>query len=81
MHPVILWGYRRSNQGIGQLTYVCPRCQQNCPHVVVKTQTRFTLFFIPLFPLGSTYKATCTNCRYEEKVSKEQAQQMFPGRA
>lgn len=81
MHPVILYGIRRRSAGVGQLPYVCPRCHQNVPHTVVKMQTKFTLFFIPLFPLGTSYKATCANCQYEEKVTKQQAQQMFPGRA
>ena len=78
MHPVILYGVRQRSKPIGQLTYVCPRCQQNCPHIVAKTQYIFTLFFIPLFPINSSYSANCANCRLQEKVSKEQAKKMFP---
>jgi hypothetical protein len=81
MHPVILWGYRNRRATIGRLNYVCPRCQQNCAHNVNKVQTKFTLFFIPLFPISTTYKAVCVNCGYEEKVTKQQAQQMFAGHA
>jgi hypothetical protein len=81
MHPVILWGYRRRGAVVGQLSYDCPRCHQNVPHTVVKTQTKFTLFFIPLFPIGTSYKAVCANCKYEEKVTKQQAQKMFPAQA
>jgi len=78
MHPLILYGVRQRSKPIGQLTYVCPKCQQNCAHVVAKTRYIFTLFFIPLFPVGSSYSAICTNCRVKEKVSKEQAKSMFP---
>lgn len=77
MHPVILYGLRQRSKPLGQLTYVCPRCQQNCPHVVAKTQYIFTLFFVPLLPLRSSYLATCVNCRYQEKVSKDQAKKLL----
>jgi hypothetical protein len=78
MHPIIVWGTRTRSKPLGQLTYVCPRCQQNCPHVVAKKQYIFTLFFIPLFPVGSSYLASCVNCRLQEKVAKEQAKKLFP---
>ena len=47
MHPIIIWGTRTRSTPLGQMTYVCPKCQQNCPHVVAKTQYIFTLFFVP----------------------------------
>jgi hypothetical protein len=80
MHPVILFGYRSRRSTLGQLTYPCPRCHLTCPHVVVKEQSRFSLFLVPLFSMGSLFKAICKNCGYEERVSKQQVQQYFPGR-
>ena len=80
MHPII-YGYRTRNKPLGQMQYVCPKCSQNANHTVVKTQYMMTLFFVPLFPVSSKYTATCNNCRFQEKVEKQQAKQMFPSGA
>jgi hypothetical protein len=34
----------------------------------------FTLFFIPVIPLGTTYVMTCTMCGQSTKISREAAE-------
>jgi hypothetical protein len=40
---------------------------------VRKAVTKFTLFFIPLFPIGVKYSAQCTFCGIENRIPKEDA--------
>ena len=78
MHPVIIWGMRTRSQQLGQLMYVCPQCRNNSSHMVLQVKHLFALFFVPLFPVSTTYTAICGVCGYREKVTKEQAKSMFP---
>ncbi len=34
---------------------------------------RFTVFFVPLIPLRSTYRVECPSCGLETRLSKDQA--------
>ena len=80
MHPVILWGYRRRGAAIGQLPYVCPRCHQNVPHSVVKTQTKLTIFFIPLIPIGSHSKRSARTANMKSRSRSSRRSRCFPAR-
>ena len=59
------------------LTLVCHRCGNPAAHRLVQRSRWFTLFFIPVIPLGVTRFTTCTFCGASYKVSKENAQQMI----
>ena len=74
---MIIYGYRRRNKVLGQVPYVCPQCKRNGYHAVVRTSRHFTLFWIPLIPMGSTTTARCNLCGYQEKVNNKQADAML----
>lgn len=44
--------------------FVCPQCQVLRPYVLASMQTWFTLFFIPLFPVGekNNRHVECKEC-------------------
>jgi hypothetical protein len=70
---MIIYGYRRRNKVMGQVPYVCPQCQRNGYHAVVRTSRYFTLFWIPIIPMGSTTTARCNLCGFQEKVDNKRA--------
>jgi hypothetical protein len=60
---VIIFGMRTSESTLGQGMFDCPRCrtQQACRHVVMKRW--FTLYFIPVIPLGKVGEQfECQGC-------------------
>jgi hypothetical protein len=74
---VILFGFRSFVKSLAMLTLVCHRCGNPAAHRLVQRSRWFTLFFIPLIPLGITRFTTCTFCGASHKVSKQDAQQMI----
>jgi hypothetical protein len=55
---------------------VCGRCGNPAAHTLRKRVTKFTLFFVPLFPISTKYATQCTFCGAESKVSAEEAEQL-----
>jgi hypothetical protein len=53
---------------------VCNNCHNPAAHALRKFTTKFTLFFIPLFPISSRYQLQCTYCGFASELAKEQAQ-------
>src|SRR4051812_16059760 len=73
---LVVWGWRRYVQTLAMITLVCSSCQRPAAHAVRRMVTKFTLFWIPLFPVGSKYSLQCTFCGGQVKVGKEQANQL-----
>ncbi|WP_217439524.1 zinc-ribbon domain-containing protein, partial [Nocardia barduliensis] len=44
------------------ITLICGRCGNPAAHALRKLVTKFTLFFIPLFPLSTKHYSECTWC-------------------
>ncbi len=74
---MIIWGYRSRNKVMGQVPYTCKQCGKNAFHGVVRTTRYFTLFFIPLFPIGKKTTSRCQLCGYQEVVDNKQADALF----
>jgi len=55
----------------------CPACGQHTSFAKIVRSRRFTLFFIPIMPLGSTdtHRVICQNCgsEYSENVLQRAA--------
>jgi hypothetical protein len=73
----ILVGTRTTPQIMGQLAYPCARCGQHAWHQFVRTSQWFTIFFIPIIPMGKNTYATCGMCRFRQNVNTQQADQAF----
>ncbi|WP_329135334.1 zinc-ribbon domain-containing protein [Streptomyces sp. NBC_00670] len=74
---MIIFGTRGYLYQLAILTLVCGRCGNPAAHTLRKRVTKFTLFFIPLFPVSSKYATQCTFCGAEQKIIKEQADQLL----
>jgi hypothetical protein len=70
---VIIFGTKGYLYQLAILTLVCGQCANPAAHTLRKRVTKFTLFFVPLFPISTKYLTQCTFCGAEQKVTKEQA--------
>jgi hypothetical protein len=76
---VLIFGFRTRVAVLATLTYVCEVCGVPAAHRVVRRSRWFTLFFIPVFPLGGgQYSDTCINCGRARPLTKEQADSVRP---
>ncbi|MDH6629790.1 hypothetical protein M2271_007629 [Streptomyces sp. LBL] len=73
---MIIFGTKGYLYQLAILTLVCGQCGNPSAHTLRKRVTKFTLFFVPLFPISTKYGTQCTFCGAEQKVTKEQAEQL-----
>ncbi|MEV6790810.1 zinc-ribbon domain-containing protein [Streptomyces sp. NPDC051320] len=73
---MIIFGTRGYIYQLAILTLVCGHCGNPSAHTLRKRVTKFTLFFVPLFPLSVKYATQCTFCGMESRLTKEQAEQL-----
>ncbi|MDX3456539.1 zinc-ribbon domain-containing protein [Streptomyces sp. ME02-8801-2C] len=73
---MIIFGTKGYLYQLAILTLVCGQCGNPSAHALRKRVTKFTLFFVPLFPFSTKYTTQCTFCGVEQKVTKEQAEHL-----
>lgn len=73
---MIIFGTKGYIYQLAILTLVCGHCGNPSAHTLRKRVTKFTLFFVPLFPFSTKYSTQCTFCGTEQQISSEQAQQL-----
>ena len=71
---MLIFGLGVSQVLLATLVYLCETCGNTAAHTVVKRVRKFSLFFIPLFPVGTRYVDTCTACGRDIEVSRERAE-------
>ena len=60
---MIIWGTRGKNVHIADGEFFCPRCNADQEFSHFQVRNYFTLYFIPLFPLGSGGEfLECSGC-------------------
>ena len=72
---LIIFGLRRHGYRMANVFAMCGICHTPAAQAVVRIKTFFTLFFIPLIPVGTKYRSTCTLCGGTIELSKDQADQ------
>lgn len=76
---MVIFGYRTRVAILATLNYICQFCGVAAAHRVVRRRRWFTLFFIPVIPLGAgQYTDTCVSCGRVRKLTKEQAESVAP---
>jgi hypothetical protein len=69
--PIIIWGSRGVTSNLEHGRFFCPGCRSREEYTLKQVRRYFTIYFIPLFPLGQgqTY-VECDNCgrTYKESV-------------
>jgi hypothetical protein len=73
---MIIWGFRHTVLQLAMVNYVCGYCSNQAAHALRKVVNKFTLFFIPLFPVSTKYFTQCTFCGATNRLTKEQAEQV-----
>lgn len=73
----IIWGTEgyEANLGYTNISTVCPRCNNEVTLLVKKMRRKFTLFWIPLFTIESSYYIMCPICSAGKKVGKDELNQ------
>jgi hypothetical protein len=76
---LIIYGWKQYVRVLALLVMVCSQCGNRSEHVLRLFTTKFTLFWIPLFPIGKKRTLFCPACELETKVPKAQADAMVAG--
>jgi len=71
---VLIFGLSAKQVLMATLFYVCEVCGNQAAHQLVKRTNRFTLFFIPLFPVSTRYIDTCAFCARSIQVPRDRAE-------
>ena len=71
---MLIFGLSVSEDLMSTLIYACENCGNSAAHHLIKRTRKFSLFFIPLFPVGTTYVDSCTACGRIIAVSRDRAE-------
>ncbi|MFD3524418.1 zinc-ribbon domain-containing protein [Streptomyces sp. NPDC058653] len=74
---MIIFGTKGYVYQLAILTLVCGQCGNPSAHTLRKRVSKFTLFFVPLFPYSTKHYTQCTFCGVEHRVPNEQAEQLL----
>ena len=69
----LLIGMRRFASVLFSVTFVCGRCGTRASQQIVRQQQRVTLFFVPLFSVGTSWAVECTHCGAVTELTRQQA--------
>jgi hypothetical protein len=71
---MLIIGFGVNEVLLATLVFRCEICGNHAAHQLTKQNRKFSLFFIPLFSVGTKYLDSCTACGRIIEVSKEQAE-------
>jgi hypothetical protein len=66
-----LFGMRTKTKPIKQIQYPCSKCSRTTMFTALESNRWFTLFFIPVIPLGRNFLIRCNLCGLTLKCSPE----------
>ena len=70
---ILVWGIKSYVRLLGIMTFVCGACHNPAAQRVEQLVRKFTLFWIPLFPIKRQTHVTCTFCGTTIALTKDQA--------
>ena len=71
---MLIIGFGVTEVLLSTLVFTCETCGNHAAHQLTKQNRKFSLFFIPLFSVGTKYLDSWTACGRIIEVSKEQAE-------
>jgi uncharacterized ferredoxin-like protein len=77
---MLIIGFGVTEVLLSTLVLTCEACGNHAVHQLTKQNRKFSLFFIPLFSVGTKYLDSCTACGRIIEVSNVQAE-AGPGRS
>jgi len=69
----VLFGFRTAVRRLGVVSLVCRNCGNTAAQVISRRVTKFTLFFVPLFPIRTRYGQQCSFCGASYDISRAEA--------
>jgi hypothetical protein len=76
---LIIFGLTGRSHLLGTVLAVCERCGNQGAHHLKKYVRRFSVFFVPLIPLGTRYDDTCTVCGRVRPITRDEAERATTG--
>ena len=73
---IVIFGIRRRASRLATVFALCRVCGSPAAQAITRVRTFFSLFFVLVVPLGSTYRSTCTLCGRTVKITREEAEQV-----
>ncbi len=73
---MIIFGTKGYLYQLAMLTLLCGQCGNPSAHALRKRVTKFTLFFVPLFPVSTKYVTQCTFCGAERRLERAEAERL-----
>ncbi|MER5424221.1 zinc-ribbon domain-containing protein [Streptosporangium roseum] len=70
---MLIFGLRTVTHRLGVLTLLCRNCGNTAAQVLSRKVTKFSLFFVPLFPVRTKHGVQCTFCGASYDVPKDEA--------
>jgi len=71
---MLIIGFGVTEALLSTLVFTCEICGNHAAHQLNKQSRKFSLFFIPLFSVGTKYLDSRTACGRIIEVSREQAE-------
>jgi ribosomal protein S14 len=69
----LIFGFRSKDKIVGSRIGRCEVCGATAAQTLVKRSTKFSLFFIPLFPVRpARHFVVCTNCGRSRGAMREE---------
>jgi hypothetical protein len=73
----IIFGIKRRADRLATIFAMCIACQTPAAQVLQRVRAFFSLFLVPVIPLGTKYRTTCTMCGASTVVSAEYADRLM----
>jgi hypothetical protein len=69
----LIFGFRSKDQIVGSRLGRCEVCGATAAQTLIRRTTKFSLFFIPLFPVrAARHFVACTNCGRSRPAAREE---------
>ena len=78
---LIIFGIQRKAARLATVFALCAFCHTPAAQVVTRIKSYFALFFIPIIPMSTHYRATCTMCGQTSEITAEEAEQAVHAQA
>ncbi|MEV4530237.1 zinc-ribbon domain-containing protein [Streptosporangium sp. NPDC049304] len=73
---MLIFGLRTVAHRLGVVTLTCRNCGNTAAQVLSRRVTKFSLFFVPLFPVRTRYVMQCTFCAASYAITKDEANRL-----
>ena len=76
---LLIFGTKAYTTVLAVVTLVCQVCGNPAAQRIEKWVTKFTLFFIPTFPVSTRYAMQCGMCGATSRLERDEAERLASG--